>query len=132
LDQESRLTFRKVQLRRQAGREFWNTMLGPMTLQHQFESGMSHHDAGRLAEAEAIYRQILSQNPNHVEALHLLGLIAGQRGNHDQAIDLIGRAIRLKPDFRDAYNNRGFAKDMLDDSQGAAADRKYALELGKK
>jgi tetratricopeptide (TPR) repeat protein len=74
-------------------------MSGRMTVQQQLESGMSHHQAGRLAEAEAIYRQILSWNPNHAEALHLLGLIAGQHGNDDQAIDLIGRAIRLKPDL---------------------------------
>ena len=34
-----------------------------MTLQQQFESGVSHHQAGRLAEAERIYRQVLAQQP---------------------------------------------------------------------
>jgi hypothetical protein len=34
-------------------------MPGHMTLEQQLESGRSHHQAGRLAEAERIYRQVL-------------------------------------------------------------------------
>ncbi len=57
-----------------------------------------HHQAGNLAAAEKIYRQILDQEPNDSEALRLLGIVENQRGNFDAAIDLIGRAIRIKPD----------------------------------
>jgi predicted O-linked N-acetylglucosamine transferase (SPINDLY family) len=104
-------------------------MSAHMTLQQQLESGRSHHRAGRLAEAETIYRQILSQNPNHTEALHLLGLIAGQYGNDDQAIDLIGRAIRLKPDFANAHSNLGnslLRRGRLDE---AVSSYKRAIKL---
>ena len=45
------------------GRSFAITMPGRMTLQKQFESGVSHYRAGRLAEAEKIYRQILALSP---------------------------------------------------------------------
>ncbi|KPA15716.1 O-linked N-acetylglucosamine transferase, SPINDLY family [Candidatus Magnetomorum sp. HK-1] len=38
---------------------------------------------------------ILSRNPRHPDALHLLGLIAGQRGQLDQAINLIQKAIDI-------------------------------------
>ena len=37
-----------------------------------------YHRSGRLAEAEQIYRQVLSQNPAHWEALHMLGVVAGR------------------------------------------------------
>ncbi len=47
-----------------------------MTLHHQLESAQSHHQAGRLAEAEKIYRQILAQQPDNPWALHLLGVLA--------------------------------------------------------
>jgi predicted O-linked N-acetylglucosamine transferase (SPINDLY family) len=100
-----------------------------MTLQQQFESGVSHHQAGRLAEAEAIYRQVLLRNPNHAEALHLLGLIVGQHGNDDQAIDLIGRAIRLMPGFANAHSNLGnslMRKGRLDE---AVASYRRAIAL---
>ena len=97
-------------------------MPGHMTVQQQFESGVSHHQAGRLAEAERIYRQVLAQQPNHADALHMLGMLAGQTGQLDAAEDLIRRAIRLKPDYAEAYNNLGNAlkgKRRLDEAIAA-------------
>jgi tetratricopeptide (TPR) repeat protein len=67
--------------------------------------GKRQHQAGQLAVAERIYRQILEQEPNHPDALHLLGALAGQRGNSDAAIDLIRRAIKSRPDFPEASRN---------------------------
>jgi serine/threonine protein kinase len=63
--------------------------------------------------------------------LNTRGRLYSDAKDYAHAIADFNEAIRLKPDFREAYNNRGFAKDMLGDSQGAAADRRYALELGK-
>lgn len=48
---------------------------------------------------------------------------------YEKALSDFNQAIRLKPDFKDAYNNRGFAKDMLGDAAGAATDRDYARTL---
>ena len=51
--------------------------------------GLAHHRAGRLAEAEAVYRAILASDPNHADALQLLGTIAHQVGQHGAAIELL-------------------------------------------
>jgi tetratricopeptide (TPR) repeat protein len=56
------------------------------------------HQEGRLDEAEALYRQLLGDNPDHAEALHLLGVLADQRGRTAQAVELIGRALALQPE----------------------------------
>ena len=56
------------------------------------EQALEHHQAGRLQQAEVIYHQILTQEPNHQDALHLLGLIALQAGRHEVAVELIERA----------------------------------------
>ena len=40
------------------------------------QNGLAHHQAGRLQKAEAIYQSILQNQPQHPDALHLLGLIA--------------------------------------------------------
>ena len=53
--------------------------------------------AGDLAGAEALYRLVLEQDPNHADALHLSGCLAGDQGRHDQAITLISRAIQRSP-----------------------------------
>ena len=45
-------------------------------------TGRRLHQVGRLAEAEACYRQVLAVQPNHADALNLLGLAAYQTGPH--------------------------------------------------
>jgi tetratricopeptide (TPR) repeat protein len=60
-------------------------------------AGLSHHNAGRLAEAEAAYRHVLAAHPDHPDALHLLGVIALQVGKAEVAVDLIRQAIRHNP-----------------------------------
>jgi protein O-GlcNAc transferase len=57
-------------------------------------AGRKHHQAGRLAEAEACYRRVPAGQSGHADALHLLGMIAQQRGRHDLAVDRIGQAIK--------------------------------------
>jgi predicted O-linked N-acetylglucosamine transferase (SPINDLY family) len=71
------------------------------------------HQAGNLADAQRLYDEILQTQPNHVDALHLRGVIAWQSGANDLAVDLIGRAIELNPGFAESYSNLGNAlKDL--------------------
>src|SRR5205823_3202732 len=67
------------------------------------ESAIRHHQAGRLPEAESVYRRILAQNSNHAVALSLLGLLAHQTGNTGAAVGLVERAIQLDPSVADFY-----------------------------
>src|SRR5947207_6405400 len=75
----------------------------------EFQVAFEHHQAGRLAEAEAIYRKILETNSKHVDCLHLLGVIWLQLGRIDEAIGLLQQALDLNPDFAEAHNNLGVA-----------------------
>src|SRR5579862_7196155 len=68
---------------------------------------VQHHQAGRLGEAEDIYRRILTTVPNHVRALHMLGLLAGQTGHKDAAIELVLSALKLDPSLAEAHSNLG-------------------------
>ncbi len=63
--------------------------------------------AGRLAEAETLCREILTSDPNHAEALHLLGGIAAKNGDAASAIEFFNRALAAKPDFAKARTNLG-------------------------
>jgi tetratricopeptide (TPR) repeat protein len=56
---------------------------------------LAHHQAGRLDEAEQIYRQLLAARPNDAGVVQLLGLIALQRGQFQLAESCICQAIRL-------------------------------------
>ena len=66
-----------------------------VTIEQAMQFGRQHHQAGRLAEAERIYRQVLSQQPNHAEALRIiLGMLARQVDRNDVAVDLLGGRSR--------------------------------------
>ncbi|QOZ36882.1 glycosyltransferase family 41 protein [Bradyrhizobium sp. CCBAU 53421] len=76
-------------------------------LQRAFGQAVALHQRGQLAAAEKIYEDILRQQPNNFDALHLLGLISAQTGRSQRGADLIRRAIRLNGGVADAHNNLG-------------------------
>lgn len=63
------------------------------------------HTQGNLAQAEAMYRQILAAYPAHAHALHLLGIVYHQRSQNDSAEALIRQAIAADPFNREFKNN---------------------------
>lgn len=71
------------------------------------QTAIAHHQAGRLAEAEALYRQVLARFPRHPDALHMLGLLAHHLGRNDVAVHLIGQAIRITPKHAACHSNLG-------------------------
>jgi tetratricopeptide (TPR) repeat protein len=76
-----------------------------VTAQETLNIGLQHHQAGRLAEAEAVYRQILSANPRHPDALNLMGALAAQAGKYDIAAQLFGQASAAEPGRAEFHSN---------------------------
>src|SRR5262245_15177543 len=68
-----------------------------------FSQAVALHQAGRLAEAQQNYLQILKVQPNQFDCLHLLGVIFSQRGNHAEAVRQIDVALTINP--KAAYGN---------------------------
>jgi predicted O-linked N-acetylglucosamine transferase (SPINDLY family) len=100
-----------------------------MTLQEQLESGVSHHRAGRLAEAERIYRQVLAQQPDQADALHLLGVLAVQAGRLDAAVEFIRRAIAICSTHAIYHGNLGKALKDMGQLDQAIASYRQAIRL---
>ena len=55
------------------------------------------HQAGRMDEAERLYRQILDIDPGHSNANHFLGVIAHHTGRGKEAAQRIAKAIKREP-----------------------------------
>ena len=100
-----------------------------MTIPEAFQIAVQHHQAGRLAEAEGIYRQILELAPNHTDALHLLGVIAHQVGQNDAAVELIGKAIALVPNVPEFHSNIGEAYRAMNRNEEAITAYRRAIQL---
>lgn len=87
------------------------------------------HDAGRLAEAEALYAAALSLDPEHAGALTRLGMLRLQQNRPRDSADLLRRAIEGQPGSTEAHLHLGAALQNLGshDAALAAFDRALAL-----
>jgi|EndMetStandDraft_4_1072995.scaffolds.fasta_scaffold43708_1 tetratricopeptide (TPR) repeat protein len=61
------------------------------------ELGFSLLEAGQVADAEGCSRQALTQQPDHADALHLMGVVAFHKQQYDHAVEWIAGAIRQAP-----------------------------------
>jgi protein O-GlcNAc transferase len=100
-----------------------------VTISKALTTALAHHQAGRLSVAEKVYRQILDVEPNHADALHLLGVLASQVHNEQAALDLIGRAIRVNPTVAAFHCNLGLVYHELKKLDEAVASYQRALDL---
>jgi Flp pilus assembly protein TadD len=73
--------------------------------QRELDRGLEAHRAGRLADAEKLYRKVLREAPQQHEALHLLGLVRHQLGQPEEAERLIRAALRVRPEATVYYEN---------------------------
>jgi Flp pilus assembly protein TadD len=67
------------------------------------------HRAGRAAEAERSYRDVLRQAPGHSDANNLLGLLCLQSKRPREAEKFIRRALRTDPTNPQSHYNLGLA-----------------------
>jgi protein O-GlcNAc transferase len=82
------------------------------TVTQTLETALRHHNAGDLPQAERLYREVIAEQPDQPDALHLLGVLAMQVGQPAVAIDLIQRAIASRPDVSFWLNLAGVLRSV--------------------
>ena len=101
----------------------------PSNISQLIQTGLEHHQTGRLQEAETIYRSILKEQPKHPDVLHLLGVLSLQVGKSEIAVDLIESAIKVNPDEPEFYNMCGEAYRALNKHDMAITRYEQALAI---
>ncbi len=87
-----------------------------------------HLQRGELAAAQQVAQEVVRNEPQNFDALHMLGVIAGRNQQQAEAIALIGKALALRPDAQ-AYCNRAAARLVLQHHAKALADCDQAITL---
>jgi len=87
------------------------------------------HKESKFDQAELIYRNLLDDEPDYAEALHLLGVLLHQRGQSAKAIRFIRRAVVLEPQIPSFYCNLAEACRATGDLPEAVANSQRALRL---
>ncbi len=93
------------------------------------ERALEHHQEGRLADAERLYREILRTHPRDFDALHLLGVLCHQAGRDEQSLALLREALEVRCDSADAHCNLSTVLKALDRRAEARGALERALEL---
>jgi len=93
------------------------------------QAALAQYRAGNPLAAEKLCRQVLSLEPNNVDALNLLGGCLYQTGNLDEAIDVYQRIAALKPDLPEVQNNLGGCLQRNGRLADAIAAFKTAIKL---
>jgi tetratricopeptide (TPR) repeat protein len=76
-------------------------------------TALEHQNAGRLDDAEALYREVLRAEPANADALNLRGVVEHQRGNHQEAVRLVSKAVQVAPRNPDFHYNLGLMHAAL-------------------
>ena len=86
-----------------------------------FQSAVKFHQAGELARAEHLYREVLRQSPHNAAALNMLGVVGCQTGNFAAGGELIKRALQLEPKNAEFHNNLGMSLLQVGNTEAAIA-----------
>ena len=101
----------------------------PPNVHDMLAMAVSHHQQGRLAEAERLYRQVLAIDPDQSAAWHLLGVVHWQGGQFQAAAEFLKRAIRLNGAVAAFHANLGNAYQGLGRLDDAASCYRRAVVL---
>jgi predicted O-linked N-acetylglucosamine transferase (SPINDLY family) len=103
--------------------------MSQVTIEQAMQVAAAHSRAGRVAEAEAIYRHILAAQPNCPGALHELGVIVGQSGQLEEAMALIRRAMTASPENAGYHCDLGSFQQTGGQTDDAIASYQRAISL---
>jgi protein O-GlcNAc transferase len=88
-----------------------------------------HFNRGRLAEAAAQCAAALSMRPGDFDALHLMGVVAGQQGRLAESARWLGEAVAANPRSVQALWNLGITQEKSGALEAAAATYRAAIAL---
>jgi len=77
------------------------------------------HAAGKLDEAEALYRAALEQHPKSAIAAFNLGVVLEDQGKNDRAADAYRKALDIDERYADAHYNLSRLLEAQGDARGA-------------
>src|SRR5580700_10764982 len=68
------------------------------TLPEMLERAARRHQAGDLRQAEALYRHVLQDDPNHVEGVHRFMQLHASQKRYEEVAELLRPVVNLRPE----------------------------------
>ena len=94
-------------------------LAGSAELMQLFNQASALHQAGRLDEAEALYKRVIEKDKRQFGAYNLLGVLSAQRGDLKAAIRYATQALKINPNSAETHVN--LARMQAESQNHAAA-----------
>jgi tetratricopeptide (TPR) repeat protein len=78
-----------------------------LTLTQALDRAVAAYKAGKFIEAEQLCQQILAVRQDSFDAVYFLAFVQSRRGKKEAALASYDRAIGLRPQSAESYNDRG-------------------------
>ncbi len=96
--------------------------------EHSLNEAVEWHRQGRLAQAEAAYRNVLRAEPGQPDALHLLGVALTQSGRAAKGAECIRQSLAIRPHQPMVHANLGNALSSLGEYEKALGEYQHTLD----
>ena len=96
---------------------------------HLIHDAAEHHRAGRLDEAERLYKRALRSNPRNADALNSFGLLSHQVGRVERSLEMLSRAVDLAPERIDYRRNLARTLQALGKYERAVHELRQCLNF---
>ncbi|MEI6181127.1 MAG: tetratricopeptide repeat protein, partial [Chloroflexales bacterium] len=103
--------------------------VGCMGLAQTVAQALSAYQRDEMDEAERLCRLVLDVDPNHFDALHILGIVALQTLRLSDALELLTRAVSINPNSAFCHGNRATVLFELERYEEAVTAYDHALEI---
>ena len=112
-----------------------------VTIEQALQQGIAAHQAGKVQDAEKLYRAILQSQPKHPEANHNLGVLAVSFNKADASLPLFKTALEANPKIEQfwlSYIDASIKAQQFDTAfqvleqakkQGVVGEKLAALEV---
>ncbi len=101
-------------------------------MESELKKAVNLYEKGQLNSAKEIALNIYNSKPHHFDNLRLLNLICFKKKDFSSALDFINKAIKINPNFAEAYNERGNTLNELKQLQLAIKSYDQAIKLNPK
>ena len=98
----------------------------------EFKKAVDLYENDKLNDAKKICSKIYKKNPNHFDNLRLLNFIHFKNKDFSTALDFINKAIKINPNFAEAYNEQGNALNELKKLEEAIKSYNNAININPK
>lgn len=104
----------------------------PKDFEPLYGEGMFWQNQNKFEEAKKVYKRILLHDNNFPKAYYNLGWILLQQDSTDKAFRQFDLAVKVQPDYADAWYNRGLCQEILGRKKEALSDYEQALTFAPK